>query len=149
MPTQLTPHFTLEELIVSQTAVRHGLNNKPSAAVRQSLLELCVNVLEPLRVLAGQPITVSSGYRSVAVNAMIGGAPNSQHIKGEAADINCPAIGQQALFDLIRKSNLPFDQVIDEFKSWVHVSYTSKRPNRRQPLKARKVNGATKYTAVP
>ena len=145
---KLSSHFTLEELTLSQTAVRHGISNKPTEAAKKNLQDLAINVLEPIREAAGHPITVSSGFRSVVLNSLVGGAPNSQHVKGEAADINCFALGQQELFDLIRHSDIPFDQVIDEFGSWVHVSFTSRRDNRREVLRARQVNGVTKFTRV-
>ena len=150
MPKKLTEHFTLEELYLSQTATRRGLDNTPPPEVVKNLKALCVNVLEPLRQLTGQPIVINSGYRSPALNKLVKGAKNSQHILGEAADIICPALGQKKLFDLLRKSGLPFDQVIDEFGSWVHVSYrsTPAAANRRQVLLARLIEGKIKYNAV-
>ena len=144
---KLSEYFTLEELTHSQTAARKGLDNTPSPEALKNLKELCKNLLDPIRKLAGHPITVSSGYRSPAVNKAIGGVKTSQHVSGQAADINCPAIGQKKLFDLIRKSGLPFDQCIDEFSSWVHVSF-DKNNSRKAALVARKVDGKTTYTAV-
>ena len=89
---KLTDHFSLEEMTFSETAVRHGLNNKPDAASRQNLLELCENMLEPIREIAGGPINVTSGYRSPTLNSIIAGAPDSQHKTGQAADINYPLV---------------------------------------------------------
>ena len=80
-------------------------------------------MLEPIRAHVGSPTIVTSGYRCDRVNSLIGGATDSQHKIGEAADIFCPRLSQQELFQLIRQFNLPFDQLIDEFGSWVHVSY--------------------------
>jgi hypothetical protein len=149
MPKKLSDHFTLEEMTISQTAVRKGIDNTPSPEETKNLKALCVSVLDPLRAMTENPIVVSSGYRSPKLNKAVGGAKSSQHVRGEAADITCPAIGQKKLFDLIRKSELPFDQVIDEFERWVHVSF-SRDPakNRREVLRARKVNGKTVYTKV-
>jgi zinc D-Ala-D-Ala carboxypeptidase len=144
---KLREHFTIEEMTHSQTAVRKGLDNTPSPEALSNLKALCKNLLDPIRNLAGNPITVSSGYRSPAVNRAIGGVRTSQHVLGEAADINCSAIGQKKLFDLIRKSGLPYDQCIDEFGSWVHVSFR-KSQNRKATLQARKVDGKTVYTPV-
>jgi hypothetical protein len=145
---KLSPHFSLEEMTVSETAVRHGIINKPSGEALGNLRALCVHLLEKVRDLTDSPIIVTSGYRSVLLNSLIGGAPNSQHIAGEAADIRCKDLDQQELFDLIRNSDLPFDQIIDEFGSWVHISYTADRTNRRDVLRARRVNGATRYTRL-
>jgi zinc D-Ala-D-Ala carboxypeptidase len=145
---KLTDHFSLEEMTFSETASRHDLDNKPDAASRQNLLELCENMLEPIRELVGGSITVTSGYRSPALNSIIGGAPGSQHKTGEAADINCPLLNPQALFQRIRQSNLPFDQLIDEFGAWVHVSHRKPGRNRRDVLRARKVYGETIYTKL-
>lgn len=149
MPKKLSEHFTLEEMTLSQTATRKGLDNTPPPEESKNLKALCVKLLEPIRALAGNPVVVSSGYRSPAVNKAIGGAKNSQHVRGEAADITCPALGQKKLFDLIRKSGLPFDQVIDEFEQWVHVSYRrDARKNRGETMRARNVDGKTVYTKV-
>lgn len=84
-------------------------------------------------------------YRCERVNSLIGGALDSQHKVGEVADIICPRLSQQELFQLIRQSNLPFDQLNDEFGSWVHVSHKQPAPNRREVLSARKVDGVTRY----
>ena len=142
---QLSAHFSLEEMTFSEMAVRHGIDNKPNAATRKNLMELCEDVLESVRRLAGGPITVTSGYRSPILNSLIGGAPDSQHKTGEATDINCPLLNPRELFQRIRQSDIPFDQLIDEFGSWVHVSHRSPENNRRQVLRARKVGGVTKY----
>jgi zinc D-Ala-D-Ala carboxypeptidase len=145
---KLTDHFSLEEMTFSETAARHDIANIPDANSRKNLLELCENMLEPIRNLAGGPITVTSGYRSPVLNSLIAGAPDSQHKTGEAADINCPLLNPQALFQRIRQSGLPFDQLIDEFGTWVHVSYRKPGRNRRQVLRARKVDGVTVYTEL-
>lgn len=145
---KLSNHFSLEEMIFSETAIRHGFDNRPDATSRQNLVELCENMLERIRELAGGPITVTSGYRSPTLNSIIGGAPESQHKTGEAADINCPLLTTQTLFQRIRQSDLPFDQLIDEFGTWVHVSHRRPGRNRREVLRARKVNGETIYTEL-
>jgi len=146
--TKLSEHFTLEEMTFSETAIRHGINNTPGTAAIQNLKELCEEMLEPMRTLAGGPIGVTSGFRSAVVNSLVGGSPTSQHKTGEAADIHCLQLTQQELFQLVRNSELPFDQLIDEFGRWVHVSYKKPGSNRRQVLRARKVNGVTKYTEL-
>lgn len=135
-------YFTLKELARTST----GLDNTPTPEVTIALTALVHNVLDPVRELIGMPIKVSSGYRSKSVNKSVGGAKNSQHIKGEAADISCA--NNALLYRLIR-DNCVFDQLIWEFgdddhPAWVHVSYSVTK-NRMQKLKAVSVKGKTKY----
>lgn len=137
-------HFTLDELTRSQTAARKGIANNPGASEIACLRELVAHILDPLREKLGKPILVSSGFRSVPVNAAVGGVASSQHCSGQAADINVNGMSVAELAAFIRKLNLPFDQLIDEFGSWVHVSYGPK--HRRQVLIARTVGGKTVYT---
>lgn len=119
--TLLTPHFGLEELTVSETAARLGLDNTPDAAVRANLL-LVAERLEQIRELVGVPIHVSSGYRAAAVNAAIGGSPTSAHMRGLAADFIAPAFGSPIkVAQAIRDSDLDFDQLIYEYGTWVHI----------------------------
>ena len=128
METNITMHFTLEEMYASDTAKRLGINNKPSTQQTINLVYLCAYVLEPLRVAMGKPIKISSGFRSQALNKAVGGVYNSQHLKGQAADIDIQgdmAFGRK-IFDYIR-DHLPFDQLILEHNKsgtyWVHVSF--------------------------
>ena len=140
-------HFTLAELTHSQAAARKGLKNDPDAAALESLQLLVRNVLDPLREALGRPITVSSGYRSPLVNRAVGGASSSQHVLGQAADIVVPGMHVTEVVARIRALGLPFDQLIDEFGSWVHVSHGPR--NRRQTLRARRTSAGTKYEAIP
>lgn len=143
LPMKLSENFSLEELIRTST----GLDNTPSEEQIENLRQLVVNVLQPARDALG-PIKVTSGYRSPEVNAKIGGAPNSQHTKGEAVDLMMSG-GQKRLLDWIIE-NVEFDQIISEFPDklgrplWVHVSYREGN-NRNEKLKAVKVNGKVKY----
>lgn len=135
----MTKNFTLKELCVTKT----GIHNEPNAEQKEALRLLAVNILQPARDALG-PITVTSGFRNAKVNAAIGGSRTSQHMKGEAADLQCD--DNAALFKFIK--TLDFDQLIWEFgdkeqPDWVHVSYASK--NRKEVLKATKKNGVTKY----
>jgi hypothetical protein len=148
----LSPHFTLEELIKSQTGDRLGLDNEPNPIQLAALKALCVNVLEPIRNHFNRPVVISSGFRGPALNMATGGASNSQHCFGEAADIEVPGISNNELARYIAL-HLPHDQVIREFpkpgvadSGWVHVSYCARKPNRNQELTATKVNGKTVYT---
>src|SRR5262245_31559268 len=129
---RLSKYFVLDEMTASDTASRHGIENIPGTDEMVNLRHLCETILDPLRELAGSPSVISSGYRSPRVNARIGGSKTSQHCKGEAADIKCPALGNQKLYDLIVGSGLKFDQLIQEFWTadgggWIHISYTHRR----------------------
>lgn len=151
MPTKLSDHFTLEELSRSDTALRLGLDNRPPAHVQASLILLCRKILEPIRANFGGPLTINSGYRSPEVNARVGSGPTSQHVKGEAADIESPHVSN---YDLARwiAANLDFDQVILECytpgqpsSGWVHVSHRATN-NRKELLTAHRVNDKMTYT---
>lgn len=145
MSTPLTAHFSLEELTASQTAQRKGFDNTPDAAAVEALRRLCFNVLEPMRQLLGVPIFVNSGYRSAQVNRAVGGAAKSQHVKGEAADLSFKGLTVQEAFARVKASEIIFDQMIEE-GTWLHVSFTNTRPNRRQCLRARFENGKASYS---
>lgn len=142
---RLGKYFYLSEFCRSEYATRHGIIIDPPPHIIESLRGLVVNVLDPLRQEIG-PIHVSSGYRPVLVNQKIGGSRTSQHILGQAADIMSDHMSVMGVFDTIRRMRLPYDQVIDEYGSWVHVSYGPR--HRRQELLARRVNGQTQYTAA-
>ena len=140
----LSKHVTLKEFQASGLATLRNLNNQMSESQIASAKLLCENVFEPLRLYLNTPIQISSGFRSVQINKMIGGSATSQHTKGEAMDLQINAKG----FHFI-KDKLEFDQLIwefgnDEQPSWVHVSFSSR--NRKQVLKASKKNGKTIYT---
>ena len=142
---KLTEHFTLEQMIFSQTAVRKGIDNTPTAEQITNLQNLCTNILEPLQASLGV-IVLSSGFRCVTLNKAIGGASNSQHCQGMAADINIKGLNVEQVFQFIKHSTLPFDQVIQEFGSWVHVSFSPR--NRRECLRATTTNGKTVYSVA-
>jgi zinc D-Ala-D-Ala carboxypeptidase len=140
-------HFTLDELTHSQAATRRGLKNDPDTAARENLQHLVDAVLDPLREALGRPVVISSGYRSPAVNRAVGGAASSQHVLGQAADITVPGMTVAQVVATIRRLGLPFDQLIDEFGSWVHVSHSPR--NRRQVLRAKRTAAGTKYEVIP
>ena len=137
----LTTHFTLEEMLESDTAAALGIKNEPTNQHKANLKALAVHLLEPIREKWGGAIVVSSGYRSKELNDVIPRASmTSQHCKGEAADIR-PLDGQKLeLFNMIKESGLPYDQLINEYPdkngvpSWIHVSFTTSRKNRGQVL---------------
>lgn len=137
-------YFTVAELCHSGTAVRLNMSNQPGPREMQALSNLCQFILDPLRAEIKRPIVITSGYRSPAVNRKVGGAPRSQHMLGEAADIVVPGMTPAQVIRVVHGMRLPFDQAIEEFGEWVHISYG--RAHRRQTLRARKVNGRTVYT---
>lgn len=129
MNTSVTMHFTIEELYASKTAKEKGINNKPNMQQMINLVYLAAYVLEPLRVAMNEPIKIGSGFRSRELNAAVGGVYNSQHCKGQAADlcIDGDLKKGRKWFEYI-KNHLPFDQLIWEKNPktgnyWVHVSF--------------------------
>lgn len=134
-------YFTMEELCASSTGERLRLDNTPTPAARRNLERLVEMVLDPVRELWGMPLTVNSGYRSRDVNSAVHGAWNSQHMRGEAADITTGTANNNAL--LFRKiaaawESIPFDQLILEPRAgWIHISYTARRKPRWQILDKR------------
>jgi hypothetical protein len=118
----LSPNFTLEELTISETAVRNGLDNTPNPIAYQNLVRLANFLEEVKKVLGGKPIMVNSAYRSPLVNSHVGGSKNSQHIIGCAADIRVPGMTPDQVVKAIIDSDLQYDQLIREFESWTHIS---------------------------
>jgi hypothetical protein len=150
---KISEHLDLSEVTRSETAKRKGVSNEPTPEHLENFKKLAEHVFEPIRIHFGVPIHISSGYRSKALNAAIGGSATSQHCKGEAIDIDMDGssngVTNKMVFDYI-KANIKFDQMIWEFGTdtapdWVHVSYDSDGKQRGQILKAIKSNGATKY----
>ncbi|WP_406821445.1 D-Ala-D-Ala carboxypeptidase family metallohydrolase [Pseudomonas sp. KnCO4] len=135
----ISPHFSLDEMTVSQLAAREGLDNDPPAEARANLQLLC-NVLEQVRALFGAPVIVSSGYRSPAVNSRIGGSVTSKHLQGLAADFTVIEVSPREVVRRISESAIPFDQLILEFDQWVHLAVTPGTP-RRQVLTIRRGSG--------
>lgn len=127
--TPITMHFTIEELCASQTAKAKGISNTPNMQQMINLVYLTAFVLEPLRAAMGEPIKIGSGFRCQQLNKAVGGVTNSQHMKGQAADlcIDGDIKKGKKWFAYIR-DHLPFDQLIWERNPktgnyWVHVSF--------------------------
>lgn len=144
---QITKNFNLSELLDSATARRMNYNEQfdPPQHVINNLVELCINILQPLRTHLGKSIMVTSGYRCERLNKRVKGARNSQHLFGQAADIKVVGMTTNEIVDEIISLDLPFDQVIEEFGSWVHVSYSNTPFNRKEALRAIKRNNRTVY----
>jgi hypothetical protein len=150
---KLSAHLDLSEVIRSESAKRNGISNMPIALHIENFKLLAEKVFEPVRVHFDCPIHISSGYRSAELNRCVGGSSTSQHCTGEAIDIDMDGstsgVTNKMVFDYI-KDNLEFDQLIYEFgdsknPDWVHVSYESTGKQRKQILKAVRVNGKTTY----
>lgn len=139
-------YFTFEELSRSATAKQLGIDNTPNKTIKDNLRALVDNTLDPLRSIWGKPIHVNSGYRCPKLNKAVGGATNSSHMCGQAADITVGSkIENKKLWDLLIESPIPFTKVINEKDfSWLHVSFDANNISRIK-LRAVKVNGDWKY----
>ena len=121
--TRLTPHFTLEEFTFSQTATRKGIDNTPHEGILDNLCILA-NGMEDVRNLLNAPIHVSSGYRCIELNDLLGSKRTSQHTQGLACDFTSNAYGSpQIIFADIISSDIFYDQLILEFDRWIHISF--------------------------
>ena len=138
---RLTRNFTYEELCNSNVAERRGINNRPRTKeeekrVIENLKALCMEVLQPLRDFLGKPVVISSGYRCPELNKAVGGVKNSQHMKGEAADIHVENTEHLLKIMHFIMDETDFDQLIWEKNragtQWVHVSYKREGVNRHQ-----------------
>ena len=135
---KLSKHFSLEELCKSQTAIRLGIDNlAKDENIITNLRTICENILEPIRENYGIPFSPNSAYRSPKLNNAVGSSHKSQHLKGQAVDVEIPSIDNYELAQWIR-NNLDFDQLILEFyngepsSGWAHVSFADE--NRKQIL---------------
>lgn len=120
---QLSPHFSLLEATTSQTAARKRWNNEPPENVLENMI-IAADRLEKVRALfGGVPISVSSWYRSPQLNKAVGGAKNSSHMTGFAIDLNVTGVSVAAAVLKIKTSGIKFDQLINEYGRWVHISF--------------------------
>lgn len=162
---KLSEHFTYTEMIRSDIAIRRNIDNTPNKAQLDNLKLLCNNCLEHVRDKVSNYIArhglkdsdglrlkgyirVTSGFRCFLVNRYAGGSKDSKHMKGEAADIHVEGISIEDLFILIKESGIVFDQLIQEFDGWVHISFRATN-NRQQCLRAtRDLKGSVVYSGV-
>lgn len=139
----LSPHFTLAEAMASSTARAKGIDNTPPSIIVPRLRFVAETILERIRTNYGRPIIYDGGlswYRSPALNAAVGGVANSQHVSGEAVDIEVSGVSNIELAYFVR-DHLEFDQLILEnwdgvnpSSGWVHVSAVADRPMRGEVL---------------
>ena len=160
MKIEVSKHISWDEATKSQTAIRHGINNDPmSIEVVFNMQSVANHVFERVRTHFGnRPIAITSFFRCTELNHMIGGSTRSQHIKGEAIDIDADVFGfhdltNRLIFEYIR-DELTFDQLIMEYPTkygnpaWIHVSFRREGVNRMQVLRADKKHGRTQYTRL-
>ena len=150
---KLSNNFSLKELTASQTAERKGIDNTPSPTHQANLKSLCASILQPVRDHFERVVSVSSGYRSQELCVAIGSKTTSQHARGEAGDFEILGVSNKELADYINE-HLDYDQLILEYwkesdpnSGWGHCSY-SQNHNRKQYLKAFKIDGSTKYESM-
>ena len=123
--TQLTPHFSLEELTASETAERNGWDNSPNESELANLKRLA-DFLEQVKVvMSGKPIMISSGLRTKKVNDAVGSKDTSQHRLGCAADFKVPGVTPDEVVRKIIASGIGYDQIIREYDRWIHISVPS------------------------
>ena len=126
-------NFSMTELIKSDTAVKNKINNIPQQSyILDNLMNLIVYCLQPIRDYIKKPMIITSGYRNERVNALVKGKSNSQHLKGEAVDFHITGLSINQIIELVKKSGVEYDQLINEYDEWVHISY-SKGKNKKQP----------------
>ena len=137
---QLSKHFKLSEFTKSQIAARNGLKNLPGSGEVKNLENVCYEILEPVRAKFDRPILISSGFRSLEVNRILGSSDSSQHCKGQAVDFEIAGVPNIKVAYWLQ-ANCDFDQLILEYyrpdedqSGWVHVSYNEKGANRKKVL---------------
>jgi len=150
----ISKHISLKEGVFSQTATRRDLDNTPNEEQLENMKLIGEKVFEPLREWVGGPIKINSFFRGLPLNTAIGGAKSSQHMKGQAMDID-DTFGHATNAEMYKwvKKNLDFDQMIwefgtDENPNWVHISYVSPEKNRNRCLLAYKEKGRSKYKVI-
>ena len=147
----LSKNFTAEEFYKSPTATRYGIDNRPNAEVLSNLTVLVNDLLQPLRDKLEKPIKILSGYRCLELNKVVGGAVNSDHIKGYAADIEVQGMDNKELFLFVR-DNFRFTKLILEFyeegipdSGWVHIGVNPKELTRYCYIAKKDSKGKTIY----
>jgi len=151
---KISKHVSYREGMYSRTAERLGIQNDPTDDHLTNMEITAEKLFEPLRDHVGAPVKINSFYRGPKLNKAIGGSKKSQHMSGQAMDID-DTFGHMSNADMYYwiKDNLSFDQIIWEFgtsenPNWLHVSYVSEEDNRNRCLKAYKSNGKTKYKVI-
>lgn len=142
----ISKNFALSEFVVSHTATRLAIDNTPSATIVATLTNVLIPAMQQIRDLLDEPVVIKSGYRCPFLNAVVRGAPNSDHLTGHAADFVAPGFGDPlkiCRFLLAEQATLKWDQLIFEV-GWVHISFNMRR--RSQVLTAHLASNGVRYT---
>jgi uncharacterized protein YcbK (DUF882 family) len=128
-------NFTMSELLKSDIAEKYNISNIPDKQSLDNMLTLIIECLQPIRNFIDKPMNISSGYRSPRLNGhpLINGAQNSQHVTGQAVDFTIKGMTPKQIIEMIKRSGVEYDQLINEHNIWVHISY-NKGKNRKQVL---------------
>ena len=142
----MTPHFSLDELIFSNTAIRLDIDNIPTPEALANL-EILANGLEAVRAkLYSNPIKVSSGYRCLKLNRALKSRDTSYHVRGLAADFTCPRFGTvPEVMRALADSSIEFDQLILEFDSWIHIGFAEAGAKPRRQMMVINKSGVSLY----
>lgn len=136
----ISEHITEVEAFKSQTATRKKIDNTTTDAEVLANMRHVAELFEQIRAHFGKPIGISSFYRSPALNKAVGGAKTSQHVRGEAIDIDADIFGGVKNSEIFAfAKTLDFDQLLWEFgntnePAWVHISRKRTGKNRKQIL---------------
>lgn len=126
-------NFSMSELIRSDVASKNGINNTPNPSSLDNLFDLIVYCLQPVRNAIDKPMIITSGYRCTKLNKLVGGVKNSHHLIGCAADFIVAGLNPSEIINIILKSDIRFNQLINEYDKWVHISYI-KDKNKNQVI---------------
>lgn len=128
-------NFTMSELLKSDIAEKYNISNIPDKQSLDNILILICECLQPIRNYIDKPMIISSGYRSPRLNGhpFINGAPNSQHVTGQAVDFTIKGMTPKQIIEKVKASGVEYDQLLNEYNLWVHISY-NKGKNRNQIL---------------
>lgn len=131
-------NFTMSELLNSDEAKKCGINNIPNdKQILDNLLILITECLQPIREYIGKPMIITSGYRCQTLNSLptIKGAKNSRHLKGQAADFVIQGMTPKQVIEFIQKSGVEYNQLINEYGLWTHISYVKGNNIKQPPFK--------------
>ena len=119
-----SPHFSIKELTFSETAIRHNINNTPNDNELDNLLITAMEMENVRELLGNNFIHISSGFRCVELNTLIGSKKTSSHVRGLACDFTARGYGNpNDIVSAIVNSDINYDQLILEYDSWVHISF--------------------------